>query len=99
MVNASSENGKLAVNGMSYRARDGKNANSAIIVAVTPEDYPDKGPLGGVHFQQLLEQKAYELGNGCIPQQLFGDFEQKRPFRYRIRKKRQNRRTAYVRYS
>ena len=79
VVNASSENGKLAVNGMSYRARDGKNANSAIIVAVTPEDYPDKGPLGGVHFQQLLEQKAYELGKGCIPQQLFGDFEQNRP--------------------
>ena len=76
VVNASSEEKMLAVNGMSYRARNGKNANSAIIVSVSPQDYPDKGPLGGVHFQQQLEKKAYELGKGKIPQQLFGDFEQ-----------------------
>ncbi|MBE5905360.1 MAG: FAD-dependent oxidoreductase [Lachnospiraceae bacterium] len=76
VVNASSEPEKLAVNGMSYFARDGKNANSAMIVAVTPEDYPDKTPLGGVHFQQELEKKAYACGKGAIPQQLFGDFEE-----------------------
>ena len=41
MVNASSEKGGLAVNGMSYHARDSKNANSALIVTVTPQDFPD----------------------------------------------------------
>ena len=75
VVNASSEEGRLAVNGMSYRARDSKNANSAIIMSVTPEDYPGEGPLSGIAFQRELEQKAYELAKGKIPQQLFGDFE------------------------
>ena len=59
MVNASSYKGGLAVNGMSYSGRDGKNANSAIIVSVTPDDYPDDGPLSGVHFQRSLEEKAF----------------------------------------
>lgn len=74
VVNASSEERHLAVNGMSYQARDGKNANSAIIVSVTPEDFPDKTPLGGVAFQKELEARAYQLGNGKIPQQLYGDY-------------------------
>lgn len=78
VVNASSEPGRLAVNGMSYSGRDGDNANSAIIVSVTPQDYPEDGPLAGVAFQRELERRAYELGNGRIPQQLFGDFELKR---------------------
>lgn len=78
VVNASSEKGRLAVNGMSYSKRDGKNANSAIIVTVTPEDFGFKGPLSGVAFQRMLEERAYELGNGTVPQQLFGDFEQGR---------------------
>ena len=46
VVNASSEPGRLAVNGMSYQARDSRNANSAMIVTVTPEDFPEKGALG-----------------------------------------------------
>ncbi len=75
VVNASSEEGQIAVNGMSYSKRDGKNANSAIIVTVTPQDFPGEGPLAGVEFQRKLEAKAYELGAGKIPQQLFGDFE------------------------
>lgn len=75
MVNASSEEGQIAVNGMSYSKRDGKNANSAIIVTVTPEDFPGDGALAGVRFQRNLERKAYELGSGKVPQQLFGDFE------------------------
>ena len=75
VVNASSEEGRLAVNGMSYSGRDGKNANSAIIVTVTPQDFEGEGPLSGVNFQRNLEEKAYELGNGTVPQQLFGDFE------------------------
>ena len=43
VVNASSESGLLCVNGMSYSARDGANANSAIIVTVTPQDFPEAG--------------------------------------------------------
>lgn len=75
VVNASSEENRLAVNGMSYFKRDGKNANSAMIVSVTPEDYPDHTPLAGVKFQQQLEERAYQAAKGRIPQQLFGDFE------------------------
>ena len=74
VVNASSEKGRLAVNGMSNFRRDGLNANSAIIVAVTPEDFPKPGPLGGIEFQRKLEEKAFLLGNGKIPVQLYGDF-------------------------
>ena len=80
VVNASSQKGRLAVNGMSYASRAGKNANSAIIVSVTPEDFAalcedaPKDALLGVRFQEILEQRAYELAGGKIPQQLFGDF-------------------------
>ncbi len=78
VVNASSEEGQIATNGMSYSARDGKNANSAIIVTVTPDDFGAEGPLAGVQFQRSLEKKAFELGKGKVPQQLFGDFERKK---------------------
>ena len=78
VVNASSEKDMLAVNGMSYRARDGKNANSAIIVSVTPEDFPGADPMAGIRFQRQLEIRAYELCEGKIPQQLFTDFEKNR---------------------
>lgn len=74
VVNASSEKGRLAVNGMSNFKREGLNANSAIIVAVTPDDFPIPGALGGVEFQRRLEEKAFLLGNGKIPVQLYGDF-------------------------
>ncbi|MGN0484099.1 MAG: NAD(P)/FAD-dependent oxidoreductase [Lachnospiraceae bacterium] len=76
VVNASSEPKHLAVNGMSYFDRDSANANSAIIVAVTPKDYPTDGPLAGIVFQRELEARAYELANGAIPQQLYGDFKE-----------------------
>lgn len=79
VVNASSEPGMLAVNGMSYQARDSRNANSALIVTVTPEDFEEKGALGGIAFQRKLEKAAWELGKGKIPVQLFGDFKEKRP--------------------
>ncbi|WP_346663523.1 FAD-dependent protein [uncultured Merdimonas sp.] len=79
VVNASSEPGKLAVNGMSYSGRSGKNANSAVIVTVTPDDYPGDGPLAGVSFQQQLEEAAYRLGEGAVPVQLFQDFCADRP--------------------
>ena len=64
------------MNGMSYRKRDSRNANSAIIVSVTPEDFSGDGhPLSGIAFQRRLEKTAWELAKGKIPQQLFGDFE------------------------
>ena len=74
VVNASSEEGHLAVNGMSYHARDGQNANSAIIVTVTPDDFGTEHPLSGMYFQRDLEKKAYMLGNGKVPVQRFADF-------------------------
>lgn len=74
VVNASSEEGRLAVNGMSYSGRNGKNANSAIIVAVTPKDFGSAHPLAGVEFQRSLEEKAYRLADGKIPVQRYGDF-------------------------
>jgi hypothetical protein len=79
VVNSSSEKGYLAVNGMSYRARDGRNANSALIVTVTPDDYPDTGVLSGVEFQRRIEKAAFEAGQGKIPIQLYGDFKAQRP--------------------
>lgn len=77
VVNASSEKKRLAVNGMSYRKRDSANANSAIIVSVTPQDFPGEGPLSAIAFQRKLEETAYRLADGAIPQQLFGDFRRK----------------------
>ena len=84
VVNASSENNRLAVNGMSYHARDSRNANSAMVVTVQPSDYevyatPDiPEALKGVDFQRKLEEKAFAAGQGQIPVQLYGDFCQKR---------------------
>ncbi len=79
VVNASSEEGRLAVNGMSYHDRAGENANSAVIVTVTPEDYGLDHPLAGIAFQRQLEERAYKAGNGKIPVQCYGDFCQNRP--------------------
>lgn len=74
VVNASSEEGMLAVNGMSYQARDSHNANSAIIVTVNPSDFPKEGVLGGIALQRKLERAAWEAGKGKIPVQLFKDY-------------------------
>ena len=74
VVNASSESGLLCVNGMSYSARDGANANSAIIVTVTPQDFPGSGNLAGVRFQRMLEEAAFMAGEGRIPIQRFEDY-------------------------
>ena len=81
VVNASSEAGRLTVNGMSNRARDGKNANSAIVVSVTPEDYSGTGPLSGVAFQRRLEELSFLRGNGKIPVQLWQDYQAGKPSR------------------
>ena len=77
VVNASSEPGRLAVNGMSNHAREGVNANSALIVTVTPKDFPEMTAMGGIAFQRHLEELAYRAGDGRIPVQLYGDFREK----------------------
>ncbi len=77
VVAASSSNGKLCTNGMSYRARDLENSNSAILVTIKPEDYmQDDNPLSGMFFQEQLETKAFELGgsNYNAPIQKLGDY-------------------------
>lgn len=78
VVNASSENKRLAINGMSYSKRDSKSANSAIIISVTKDDFEGCEPLAGIDFQRNLEEKAYELGQGKIPYMTYGDFLNKR---------------------
>lgn len=79
VVNASSEEGRTCVNGMSNAARNEKNANSAIVVQVDPEDFLKEGfddPLAGMRFQQKWEEKCFGLCNGKIPVQRFNDFKQ-----------------------
>ncbi len=72
VVNASSEPEMLCVNGMSYSGRGGVNANSAIVVSLTPPE--GASPFWGMEFQQELEKRFYEAGNGLIPVQRLGDF-------------------------
>lgn len=76
VINASSQNRHLAVNGMSYHSRSGIHANSAVVVTVNQKDYGNHHVLAGVKFQCALEEKAWELGDGCIPVQTFGDFKE-----------------------
>jgi uncharacterized FAD-dependent dehydrogenase len=76
VVAAASEPGRLVTNGMSQYSRNERNANSAIVVSISPEvDYPGH-PLAGIEFQRRLEEKAFELGGGTYhaPGQLMGDF-------------------------
>lgn len=75
VVNASSEEERTAVNGMSYSGRDGKCANSAIIFTVDSKDYPSSHPLAGIEFQRDLESKAYKISGGCVPVQKYGDYK------------------------
>ena len=76
VVNSSSEPGRLCVNGMSYHARDGKNANAAIIVSIRKSDYDGAAhPLGGIALQRTLEERAYQLLDGRVPVQTYGDFK------------------------
>lgn len=79
VVNASSEEGYTAINGMSYSGRDGENSNSAIIVTVRREDYGNEHPLSGIAFQRQLEHNIYKEGKGKIVVQRFEDFEQSNP--------------------
>ena len=75
VVCASSEEGGVVTNGMSYHARDGKNANAALLVGVDEKDF-GVGVLAGVAYQRKMERKAFELGGGGYkaPCQRVGDF-------------------------
>jgi uncharacterized FAD-dependent dehydrogenase len=75
VVAATSEVGRVVTNGMSQYERSGKNANSGIVVGITPADYPGS-PIAGIEFQRRLEERAFELGGGTYqaPGQLVGDF-------------------------
>ncbi len=75
VVNSSSENEKLVINGMSNYKRDEENANSAIIVTVSEKDFGNH-PLDGVKFQEELEKITYKEGQGNIPVQLYKDFKE-----------------------
>ncbi|MCR5005584.1 MAG: FAD-dependent oxidoreductase [Clostridiales bacterium] len=85
VVASASEEGRLVTNGMSCYARDGKNANSALIVTVTPDDYAvfaqkENDVLAGVRMQQDLERRAFLLGGGAYqaPVQRVEDFHLRR---------------------
>ena len=75
VVNASSEENHLVVNGMSNHGRDEDNSNSAVIVTVNENDY-GKEIFAGVNFQRKLEEIAYKIGDGKIPIQLFKDYKE-----------------------
>ncbi len=76
VVASASEEGGVVTNGMSYFARDGKNANSALLVNVTPDDFGSDDPLAGMYLQREIEKKAFEVGgkNYNAPCQRVGDF-------------------------
>lgn len=80
VVATASEPGQVVTNGMSQYERSGKNANSGIVVDITPQDYPGE-PLAGMALQRQLEARAFELGGGsyAAPGQLVGDFLAGRP--------------------
>ncbi len=75
VVNASSEKEHLVVNGMSDYKRDSDNANSAIVVNVTKEDFASDDVLSGMEFQRRLEKAAYMLAGGRIPCQTYDDYK------------------------
>jgi uncharacterized protein len=80
VVAAASEPGHIVTNGMSQYSRNERNANAAIVVGISPEDYPGH-PLAGIEFQRKIEARAFELGGGTYdaPGQLVGDFLAGRP--------------------
>ena len=76
VVAAASEPNHLVTNGMSQYSRNERNANSAIVVGISPADFPSDHPLAGIELQRELEAKAFVLGGSdyCAPVQLIGDF-------------------------
>lgn len=76
VIAAASEQGRLAVNGMSCFARDGRNANSALLVGISPADLGSDHPLAGMAFQREIEAAAFAAGGGNYhaPVICVGDF-------------------------
>ena len=76
VVGAASEPGRVVTNGMSNFAREGENANAALLVTLEPADFPDKSTLGGMYWQQEIEAAAFRAGGGdyTAPAQRIGDF-------------------------
>lgn len=76
VIGSSSEPGGVVTNGMSRYARKQPNANSALLVGITPADFGGDGPLAGIAFQRQWEQKAFAAGgsNYFAPAQRVGDF-------------------------
>lgn len=76
VVAGASEKGGVVVNGMSEYARDGKNANSALLVGIEPKDFDSEHPLAGIDMQRKIERTAFALAGGdySAPSQLVGDF-------------------------
>lgn len=64
VVPAASEKGGICTNGMSEFARDSENANTALLVSVTPEDFDSDHPLAGIEYQRKIERLAFELSGG-----------------------------------
>jgi len=81
VVAATSEIGKVVTNGMSQYSRNERNANSGLVVGITPADFPSDHPLAGMELQRQLEAQAFRLGgeNYYAPAQLVGDFLAGRP--------------------
>lgn len=77
IVDASSEAGRIAVNGMSEHARNSGRANSAIVCTVGAEEFGGSHPLQGMLFQQKLEEKAFRLGHGSVPVQRYHKLREK----------------------
>ncbi|MBQ1546716.1 MAG: NAD(P)/FAD-dependent oxidoreductase [Clostridia bacterium] len=73
MASASEEN-TIVTNGMSEFLRDGANANSALLVGVSPKDFGSEHPLAGIEFQRRIERASYTAGGGLAPVQRVGDF-------------------------
>jgi len=73
-VASASEKDTIVTNGMSYSDRGGKNANSAVLVGITPDDFPDSDVLSGMYLQREIEKKAYILGKGKAPAETLGSF-------------------------
>ena len=74
VVNASSEEGRLCVNGMSAHARDGRNANAALVVQVEPADFEEGDLFAGMRFQRACEEAAWKLCRGKVPVQRWAEF-------------------------
>ena len=78
IINASSNENMLLVNGMSYSTRGSEFSNAAIVVTVTPDDFPSRDPLAGIDLQKTIESSAYKAGgnNWSCPAQNLSDFMQ-----------------------